>query len=125
MDRHARKGKPQHHRLGFAKKSARDQKPQCNPPGGANLRRPWGVCTSSTSSTHAELGTRSAHGPLALVKPPAANSTNNGRGSIPPLFLPVYQPAKSGRFAHCSKVAGPLFISFLFLFFVFFVFFVA
>ena len=55
MDRHARKGKPQHHRLGFAERSARDQKPQCNPPGGANLRRPWWVCTSST---HAELGTR-------------------------------------------------------------------
>ena len=59
-----------------------------------------------TSSTHAELGTRSAHGPLALAKPPAANSTNNGRGSTPPLFSPVYQPAKSGCFAHCSKIEG-------------------
>ena len=63
----------------------------------------------------------SAYGPLALVQPPAANSTYNGRGSTPPLFSSVYHPAKSGRFAHCCKLQGgpPLFISsFLFVFFV-------
>ena len=82
-------------------------------------RRPWGVCTSST---HAELGTRrTALSPWCSLPPLTRRTTTAvvhrrySRRCTNPLSQVV--------FAHCYKVAGPLFISFLFLFFFVFRFF--